>query len=469
MADIFGRGLRVLYASHGHPRISRGGAEIAAFQLFREFGGMPGGESWFLGCQNTPGSGRSGAAITQPFSDREFIYTTGSFEWFRFANRDPRFPEEFCDLLRLLRPDVVHFHHFINFGVEVFRHVREVLPDARIVLTAHEYLAICHHYGQMVTCRHESLCHAASPAACHQCFPEIPPAEFFLRQLYIRNFFRFIDRFVAPSHFLAGRLIAWGVPERQISVIENLIPPPAATDPDPVRRQRGPLRVGYFGQISRLKGINVLLEAAGVLERQGDATVTFDIHGDYQGQPPELQQDFLARLAGAGQNVRFHGRYEPDQVDRLMRQVDLVVVPSTWWENSPLVIQEAFRNRRPVVYSDIGGMAEKVRDGLDGWAFPVGSPLALAALLRRLSASRQWIGMVSSAMSQPPAVADILAAHTAVYRGLPGGAPAGEPARPGQTGPGGGGNLDRFKDWAIERVRYGPLAVRHALARGSAR
>ena len=116
--------------------------------------------------------------------------------------------------------------------------------------------------------------------------------------------------------------------------------------------------------------------------------------------------------------MKFHGPYEPGDVDRLMRRVDLTVIPSIWWENSPVVIQEAFRNRRPVVHSDIGGMAEKIRDGMDGWQFPVGSAPALAALLTRLSADRGLISEVSSSMRQPLTVQETVAAHLALYRGV---------------------------------------------------
>jgi hypothetical protein len=66
-----------------------------------------------------------------------------------------------------------------------------------------------------------------------------------------------------------------------------------------------------------------------------------------------------------------------------MGDVDWVVVPSVWWENSPLVIQEAFQRGRPVICSDIGGMAEKVADGVDGLHFRAGDPEALAATIAR--------------------------------------------------------------------------------------
>ena len=412
------RKLRLLVASHSHPQITRGGAEIAAFQLFREVNELAGWQAWFLGCQNGRAGGRLGAALTQPFSDREFVYRTASFEWFRFANRDPDFPRAFRALLEMLQPDIVHFHHFINFGVEAFHHVRQVLPEAKIVLTVHEYLSMCHHYGQMVTKGHETLCHEPRPDRCAQCFPDISPADFFLRKLYISGFFGMVDHFVAPSHFLAGRLAEWGIPPPRISVIENIIPPPLHTATVAQPDDSLPLRVGFFGQISRLKGINVLFDAAALLEAEGCAEVVFDIHGDHTGQPPEFQEDFLKRLAGAGRNVRFHGPYDAQRMDLLMRQIDVTIVPSIWWENSPVVIQEALRNRRPVICSDIGGMAEKVRDGADGWHFPVGSPLGLVALLRRLCRDRDGVRRVAATTRPPPDVHDSVEAHLRLFESL---------------------------------------------------
>jgi glycosyltransferase involved in cell wall biosynthesis len=66
-----------------------------------------------------------------------------------------------------------------------------------------------------------------------------------------------------------------------------------------------------------------------------------------------------------------------------MADIDWVIVPSIWWENSPLVIQEAFMHGRPVICSDIGGMAEKVRDGADGLHFRAGDPQSVADAIRR--------------------------------------------------------------------------------------
>jgi glycosyltransferase involved in cell wall biosynthesis len=419
--------LRVLIASHSHPEISNGGAEIAAFQLFRGLQERSDCSAWFLGCDRSPASARTGAVLRQPYSAAEHVYVSTDFDWFKFANPDPRFRQEIERLFERLAPDIVHFHHYINFGVEVFQHLKRVRPDCAIVLTLHEYLAICNHFGQMVTKPHNSLCYQSSPARCQLCFPEFSRSDFFLRQLYIKRYLRLVDRFVAPSQHLAERYIAWGLPAAKMHVMENVMPQadPAEAAQIPLR---GPLRIGFFGQISALKGIDVMFEAAASLLGDAEADVSFEIHGDYRAQPPEFQAAFLRSLAKAGANIRFYGPYDRERVNTLMRSVHAVLVPSVWWENSPVVIQEALRNRRPVICSDIGGMAEKVRNGVDGWHFPVSNALALADLLRDLATDRPRMSALAAAMSGHAAVEASVQDVFDLYKGVTG-ALAPRPAR----------------------------------------
>ena len=131
-----------------------------------------------------------------------------------------------------------------------------------------------------------------------------------------------------------------------------------------------------------------------------------------------------AKLAKAPPNFSFRGPYENRRVDALMRSVHAVLVPSVWWENSPLVIQEALLNRRPVICSDIGGMAEKVRDGVDGLHFPLGNPAALAGLLRGLAKDRAPLVRIVETMRSPEPPRAIARQHMALYQKL-----LAEPAR----------------------------------------
>jgi glycosyltransferase involved in cell wall biosynthesis len=410
---------RVLVASHSHPRLTNGGSEVAAYRLFTELGHSGLAQSWFLGCDTSPGAGRDGVAITQPHARDEFLYASqGQFDWLKFANRDPRLPREFAGVLEALQPDVVHLHHYSVFGVELLRLVRQTLPAAKIVLTLHEYLAICHHYGQMVKTGDYALCYEAGPEPCHRCFPDIDASDFFLRRRYIELFFDLVDRFVCPSAFLAGRYAEWGVAPERLVVIENITALAASVPGDREGRPAGqPLRVGFFGQISRLKGIGVMLDCARALAAEPDVRIVFDIFGDYKNQPKPFQDEFLALLAGADAAVHFHGAYRQDQVDRLMRSVDAVLVPSIWWENSPVVIEEAMRNNRPVICSDIGGMAEKVRNGIDGFHFRHGSAQELGYLLRTLHDDPDLLAGVRRSMRSPAPVGDLVAKHLALYTG----------------------------------------------------
>jgi glycosyltransferase involved in cell wall biosynthesis len=407
--------LRVLIASHSHPEVSSGGAEIAAFQLFTALQARADCQAWFLGCDRTAAADRPGAVLTQPYSAAEYIYASGAFDWFKFANPDPRFRAEIERLFIALAPDVAHFHHYINFGVEVFQHLKRVCPHCRIVLTLHEYLAICHHFGQMVTPQHQTLCCQSSPARCNACFPDINRADFFLRSRYISRFLDLVDDFVSPSQFLAERYIAWGVPAAKMKVIENLMPPADPAPPVEIPA-KAPLRIGVFGQISRLKGIDVVFDAAAALAAENFDGLAFEIFGDYRGQPPPFQAAFLERLGRAGRNIRFNGPYDRQRVNTLMRSVHAVLVPSIWWENSPVVIQEALRNRRPVICADIGGMAEKVRDGIDGMHFPAGNALALTSLLRGLAEDREALAALAAGMTGRPAAEAALEDYLGVYR-----------------------------------------------------
>jgi glycosyltransferase involved in cell wall biosynthesis len=317
----------------------------------------------------------------------------------------------------------VHFHHYAQFGVEAFAIARRALPDLRIVLTLHEFQAICNHFGQMVTRPQRGLCTAASLAACHRCFPERSTIDLFLREHWLKSFMGLVDAFIAPSRFLAERYIEWGLPSERMHIIGNAIAAPAPTPHRPRRSKR--FQVGFFGQMSPLKGIGVLLDAAEDLA--DDPAIAINIHGDDRNQPEAFREELAARLARAGSNVRLHGPYDNARVDALMRGMDVVVMPSVWWENAPVVIEEALRNRIPVLCSDIGGMAEAVREGLDGFHFSAGSATELAALIRELAADPQRLAALGQSMRMPPTPAQVAASHIELYEELIDEAPAAIP------------------------------------------
>ena len=166
-------------------------------------------------------------------------------------------------------------------------------------------------------------------------------------------------------------------------------------------------RFGFFGQLTPLQGSSgpargdgapgggverpddsfsprsKWLPAIGRTAEERKAKPHARIHGaNLDLQPGTFQNRVEELLDRRAENVTFAGRYSYSELASLMSNVDWVVVPSIWWENSPLVIQEAFHFGRPVICSDIGGMAEKVDDGVNGLHFRAGDPTSLARTIK---------------------------------------------------------------------------------------
>jgi glycosyltransferase involved in cell wall biosynthesis len=287
---------------------------------------------------------------------------------------------EFAAMLRKLRPDVVHIHHTLQLGMELVTMIKRILPNTQIVMSLHDFYAICANDGQMLTTG-GLPCSNASTDLCHRCFPERSATDFRLRDLHIRGALRAVDRFIAPSDFMRDRFIAWGIAGDQIEVVRNGQP---ARPPAPVRQATGDRRdrFGFFGHINRFKGATVVLDASARLSRSGVAH-QLTLHGSSAYQAQDTLDQF-ARSLDAAPDAIHRGPYVRDEQARLMADVDWVVVPSVWWENAPLVIQEAFANGRPVICSDVGGMAESVRDGIDGLHFSRGDARSLAQTMQRV-------------------------------------------------------------------------------------
>ena len=411
------RPLRVLMIAHNHPKLHPGGAEIFAHDLFTALKAEPGIEALFLACTNQVHRQRRPGTVFQTVgsSADEIVLWAGHFDRFYQSQVDLHgVVPELAELLRDFAPDVVHFHHTLLLGVEMIFLVRRLLPRARIVFTLHDYFPICAHEGQMVKTGSRALCHGASPDACHACFPEVGPDRFKLRETHLKNLLSLVDRFVAPSRFLRRRFVEWGLPADRLSVVPNGRPA--------VRRRPSRATVdgrrnvfGYFGNLSPFKGILVALKAASQLVESGDDDFSLIVHGGMPFQTDAFR-DEVERLADRlTHRVSLRGPYARADQASLIAEVDWVVVPSIWWENAPLVIQEAFQHGRPAIVSDIGGMAEAVRRGVDGLHFRVGDPTSLAATMRRAMTEPGIFQRFAENIPSVPTIAETAGAYRRLY------------------------------------------------------
>ena len=406
--------MRVLFLLHAHPDLQAGGTEIFAHDLFRTLRsrGIAG-----LLLAGTAGHQRPASPGT-PFqaigsAADEVLAWTGGFDPFFLSQIDLHgLSHPFAELLRQQQPDVVHIHHVMTLGVEIIGLIRRCLPNARIVMTLHDYYALCANDGQMVT-QSGALCHAARPDACRGCFPERSLTDFKLRDIHIGHALDQVDHFIAPSRFLRDRFIAAGFSPERISVVPNGFP---EVEPTPARRDLRRDRFAFFGHINRFKGATVALEASALLSEQG-VRHALSLHGGTDHQTEPTLARFVAARAKAP-DATYRGAYRRNEIPRLIAGADWVVFPSEWWENAPLVINEAFQHWRPIICSAIGGALELVRDGVNGLHFPVGDAGSLAATMRRaIEEPGLWQHLVDH-IAAPVSIDDSASFHLDLYRSL---------------------------------------------------
>lgn len=412
---------RVLVVSHGHPSFSLGGAEVASYNLHKGLNRIAGANSRFLARVGHPVVRHgSTALLSLRQKDGEILYHADDYDHFLLSNHNTDEVErDFLRVVRELKPDVVHFHHFIGLGLECLYAVRRALPETLIVVTFHEFLSICHHHGQMVKTSGK-LCTRSSPADCNACFPELSPARFLLREQFVRGLLEVADHFVSPSQFLVDRYVDWGLDRERFSVIENglHIAEPVAPRPLPAKGRRA--RFAYFGQITAFKGVDVLLDAVARVPEAvwGDDAQLMIFGGNLERQPLPFQKKIEALLEKAGPRVRFYGAYQNHEMPRLMSSVDWTIIPSIWWENSPIVIQESFFHGRPMICSNIGGMAEKITDGVDGMHFRVGSSEDLVdRMTEALSDPALW-GRLRDGITRPIDYEECARRHLDLYSAI---------------------------------------------------
>jgi glycosyltransferase involved in cell wall biosynthesis len=408
--------LRILYVVHNHPTLHPGGAEAYALELYEAMRARPDVEPVLLARIGSNVARRRVAHPGTPFSsvngdpNQYFVFTeTEHFDFFNLTSRDKAlYSQHLTNFLLAQRPDVVHLQHTHFIGLDLLSQIRRVLPEAAIVYTLHEFLPICHRDGQMVRTFSSELCGEASPRRCHECFPEISEQSFFLRRRFVEAQLDNVDRFLAPSAQLMDKYLRWGIETERIEVEEygRIEPPLRAPDPADMRK---PANIGFFGQLSAFKGAKVMLEAMALLDDDVDAHLW--LHGaNLELQTEEFQAEFAEMHASIKDRVTFRGPYDHAELPKLMADLHWVVVPSIWWENSPLVIQEAFFHRRPVICSDVGGMAEKVRDGVDGIHFRAGDAFALARAFETATSSPKLWSSLRNGIREPYAM-DAHVAH----------------------------------------------------------
>jgi glycosyltransferase involved in cell wall biosynthesis len=315
--------------------------------------------------------------------------------------RNAEIAQRFAAFLAARTPEVVHFHHLMYLSTSCIQEA--VQREIPVVMTLHDYWLICQR-GRFLK-PDLSQCLGQTDEGCAGCFAHLlynklapvyqrfksslskrswfrdrlrhlhgqyiisrPPSTQALQQIrqrmaHVREMCQNVSLFLAPSRFLRDQFVAFGIPAEKIVFAECGLPPLELTTTEK-KPTTSPLIFGYIGVVDAVKGVHLLVEAFQPLTQ-----AELRIYGgetDYAPYPDRGR--FLAQLRSSP-HIRLMGRYDNREVGKVLSEVDVVVVPSIWYENAPLVIREAFLAGKPVVTAAFGGMQEWVEDEVNGLLF----------------------------------------------------------------------------------------------------
>jgi glycosyltransferase involved in cell wall biosynthesis len=337
----------------------------------------------------------------------------------------------FTRLLRDLKPDIVHFFHLSRLGVGLI----DAAVGAKIpaYYTPTDFWSVCP--TSQLLLRDGSVCpgpsqfggncvkhvaeltrgpavrrvseltprflvDAVAGATAKGLLPRYPLSGEIGAMARRRPFnisrLNWLDAVISPTKLMTGVLKHNGIdPDLIVESAYGI--DITATDVTPASREAGrPLTVGFIGTLAQHKGPHVLIEAFRKLD---PATARLKIYGNPSDFP-----DYFARLkelAAGASNIEFCGTFPNAQVATVLAGVDVLVVPSLWYENTPLVVYSALAAKRPVVVSDFAGLVETIKHDWNGLVFAPGNVTALAQQLRRLVDDMPLLASLSANCKRP--------------------------------------------------------------------
>ncbi|MGH7149080.1 MAG: glycosyltransferase family 4 protein [Planctomycetota bacterium] len=320
---------------------------------------------------------------------------------------DPHLRPAFARILEEARPEAVHFFHLRNLGADFLLAADE--RGLRTVVHLMDFWYLCPRFNLLrgdgtlcfgapeggigcIPCLRPDLVGGDAPSgpleksralASEGIFPSPEPspagvaAALARRPAFLREALARAGAVFSPSRFLRDLFVRNGFGSDRLRVVPYGVPRDrfAAI---PVARPRTPPRLMFAGVLSPWKGALVLVEAARRVSGE------FELHL-FSRLEEDMFRTYISRVLEAAKGdprIRFRGIFDHDSAASVFAEADLLVLPSLWHENTPFVALEALASGVPVLGSDVGGIAEIVREGEDGALFPRGDAAALSSRLQ---------------------------------------------------------------------------------------
>lgn len=402
--------MKIAYLIHQDVRGIHGGAEVYAKHL-AEAAAQQGHDVLLVARGDGHGepvhrAGENG--VSYAILDAASLPKPGALIRLRETYDNPRALRLLKQILIEFHPDHLHVHHLLLTSARIVDWA--TAHGIPVTATLHDYWGFCHRITW--TDPHQNEC--AGPQGglrCRHCGKEmynrwpgrlLQPAHaaaFVHRTRLLRHAYQKMTAVFAPSRTLLDAHRQQGFAEVNLVHLPYGLPPATRLPRIP---RSGPLVVGYVGRLAEEKGIETLIEAAKI-----GRGFMVRIHG----KGAKGYKDYLRRLAREAP-VEIAGSFAHEQLDDILRDLDVIAVPSRWRENLPLVVLEAAARGVPVLVSDIGGLRETVE--LCGvTALPPNDPDAWEAALSQLAAQQNALQALADQVHYSHDIMDDVKSHLA--------------------------------------------------------
>ena len=221
-----------------------------------------------------------------------------------------------------------------------------------------------------------------------------------------------IDQIAVPTEVMMSLLVQNGLDAHRTITIPfglNLAYLESAFRPEPA----AVLRLGYIGTLSEHKGVHIFLEA---IKNLAGRPLEVKIYGNLDDYP-----DYVARLKEiieGDTRVKFCGTFPNHEIGTVFSDLDALVVPSLWHENSPLIVYSAQSAKCPVIASNVAGISQIVDHGKDGLLFAPGDISGLTDVIRNLLDNRDLLRTMSGNSKDPLSIQEYVFRLLSIYRRL---------------------------------------------------
>lgn len=287
--------------------------------------------------------------------------------------------KECREIFRREHFDIYHCAHPMRIGSSSIRAARDA--GLKVVLMVTDYWLMC---PQGIMLRADNtLCDgpAGGKNCLKYCFTAVSETRMQSRIKTAHEILDCCDRLLSPSKFLIDAFNSTGfIKADRFTLARHGFDYSRRTSY--VRSRTGEtVTFGYIGTVQYHKGVHVMVEG---FRKAGGNNIRLEIWG---GCMHEVEyQKTVEKLAGGDPRISFRGVYNFNDIGTILQGIDVVIVPSIWYENAPLTISTSLAYGIPVITSDIGGMSETIRDGHNGLTFSVGNSSDLMEKIARIAA-----------------------------------------------------------------------------------